>query len=531
MAEIIKMPKLSDTMTEGVVAKWHKKIGDKVEEGELLAEIETDKATMEFESYSSGVILHHGVAEGKAAEVDSVLAIVGKKGEKFDDLLSAEPQADIEEADANETVTAVKEKAAPKVDVSSIPAKVIPLPKLSDTMTEGVLAKWHKKLGDKVDSGELLAEIETDKATMEFESFEEGTLLYQGLKEGESAPVDVILAVIGDKKADFQTLVDNYSVAAESTAPEPASTPEVKSAPAPTPVATQPKIETHVAVGANGRIKASPLAKKLAKEKGINLSSIVGSGTNGRIIKADVENYSPSSIGGGLPALMQEKYTEVEVSQMRKTIARRLGESKFSAPHFYLTVSIDMAGAIKAREAVNDSIEGKISYNDLVILAAAKALKKHPNVNAAWYGDKIRYNEHVNIGVAVAVEEGLLVPVVRYADGKSLPQINAEVKELAGKARDKKLQPHEWEGSTFTISNLGMFGIEEFTAIINPPDACILAVGAMNEVPVVKNGELTVGHVMKVTMSCDHRVVDGATGAQFLQTFKKFLENPITMYI
>lgn len=415
-------------------------------------------------------------------------------------------------------------------------AEIVRMPKLSDTMTEGVVAKWHKKIGDKVKSGELLAEIETDKATMEFESFQDGVLLYIGVNEKAAAPVDSILAILGKEGEDVSALIAQEKDKAPAKAAEAA--PEAKKEEA--PKAAEPKKEAAeskpapvrkeaapVAVAStDGRMKASPLAKKLAEEKGINLSKIRGTGDAGRVIKRDIENFS----GGGRPSyLAEERYTEEPVSQMRKTIARRLAESKFSAPHFYLTIEINMDEAIKAREVVNKIAEVKISFNDFVIKAAAAGLKKHPKVNSSWLGDRIRYNEHVNIGVAVAVEEGLLVPVVRFADGKTLSEISTEVKEYGKKAKEKKLQPQDWEGNTFTISNLGMFGIDQFTAIINPPDACILAVGGINQVPVVKNNQIVPGNVMKVTLSCDHRVVDGASGAAFLQTFKQYLENPVLL--
>lgn len=528
MAEIIKMPKLSDTMTDGVVAVWHKKIGDTVKEGEVLAEIETDKATMEFESFEDGVLLHIGVAEGGSAPVESVLAIIGKKDEDFSALLKgAESSASTEEK--VEDVKEEKAMSTEEIDVSGINAKVVKMPKLSDTMTDGVVADWHKKVGDKVQAGELLAEIETDKATMEFESFEDGVLLHIGVEKGGSAPVESILAIIGEKGADIDTLIKAHNQnsdagsekTVESSRPKASVThvKEVKSTPiSVTPVATS---------SPNGRVKASPLAKKLAEEKGVNISMVNGSGDGGRIIKRDIENYQGS---GNMPAFIgTEKYTEEPVSQMRKTIARRLGESKFSAPHFYLTVSIDMDNAIAARASIKNVLETKVSFNDLVIKAAAAALKQHPKVNSSWLEDKIRYNEHVNIGVAVAVDEGLLVPVVRFADGKTLSQISGEVREYATRAKNKQLQPQDWEGSTFTISNLGMFGIEEFTAIINPPDACIMAVGGISQVPVVKDGQIVPGNVMKVTLSCDHRVVDGALGAAFLKTFKQLMENPVLL--
>lgn len=427
-------------------------------------------------------------------------------------------------------------------------AEVVRMPKLSDTMTEGVVAEWHKKVGDPVESGDLLAEIETDKATMEFESFQEGVLLHIGIEKGATAPVDSILAILGEKGEDVQSLLDaEASAPAEEAAPaaEPAPAPAPTPAPAPAPVAAEPTpapvaapsvaAPAQVAASSNGvsggRVKISPLAKKLAEDKGINIATVAGSGDNGRIVKRDIENYVAPAAGGGsvITSVGVEQYTDEPVSQMRKTIARRLAESKFTAPHFYLTVEIDMDNAIAARKAVN-AIDGmKISFNDMVIKACAAALKRHPQVNSSWMEDKIRVNEHVNIGVAVAVAEGLLVPVVRYADTKTMTQIGGEVRELAGLAKDKKLQPAQWEGSTFTISNLGMFGIEEFTAIINSPDSCIMAVGSIKQTPVVKNGAVVPGNVMKVTLSCDHRVVDGAVGAAFLQTFKQMLENPVMM--
>ena len=414
-------------------------------------------------------------------------------------------------------------------------AEIVTMPKLSDTMTDGVVAEWHKKVGDQVESGDLLAEIETDKATMEFESFYDGVLLHIGIEKGGSAEVDALLCIIGEKGEDVEALITEANKGVSSAvSAEPAPTPT----PTPSPVSAQipGPVTTEATSFSNGRWKASPLARKMAEDKGINLEAVAGSGDGGRIIKRDIENYNPAmavSAASRVTAASvgEVRFTEEPVSQMRKTIARRLAESKFTAPHFYLTLSIDMDNAVAARKQANTREDVRISFNDLVIKAAAIALKKHPAVNAAWMEDKIRYNEHVNIGVAVAVEEGLLVPVVRFADTKPLTQINAEVREYAGKAKSKKLQPQDWEGNTFTISNLGMFGIDEFTAIINPPDACILAVGGINQVPVVKNGEVVPGNVMKVTLSCDHRVVDGATGAAFLQDFKAMLENPIMMLV
>jgi len=416
-------------------------------------------------------------------------------------------------------------------------AEIVRMPKLSDTMTEGTVASWNKKVGDKVKSGELLAEIETDKATMEFESFQDGVLLYIGVEKGQTAKVDSILAILGKEGEDVAALI----------ASEAAGAPAVEAAPAPVAVAAAPAAVAAPAVvaaapavsapaAANGRVKASPLAKKIAEEMGINIGNVAGSGDGGRIVRRDVENFTPAAQASAahVPAFIPagtERYTEENVSQMRKTIARRLAESKFTAPHFYLTMEIDMDNAMAARKSINDNGTAKISFNDMVVKACAMALRLHPKVNSSWRGESIRYNEHVHIGVAVAVEEGLLVPVVRFANEKGLSQIGAEVKSFAEKAKSKKLQPSDWEGNTFTISNLGMFGIEEFTAIINPPDACILAVGGIKSVPVVKNGAVVPGNVMKVTLSCDHRVVDGASGAAFLQTLKSYLENPVMMLV
>lgn len=404
-------------------------------------------------------------------------------------------------------------------------AEIVRMPKLSDTMTEGVVAKWHKKVGDKVKSGELLAEIETDKATMDFESFYDGVMLHIGIEEGKGAPVDSILAIIGAAGEDITALLSGGApVKTDSNAVAAAV-----SAPVAAPVAAPQT----VASGNDSRLKASPLAKKIAEDKGIDLTQVQGSGDDGRIVKKDVENYSPAKKSTNAAAAYTgvESYTEETVSQMRKTIARRLAESKFSAPHFYLKMEVEMSKAIEARKAINDLAPVKISFNDMVVKAVAIALRSNPKINSSWLGDKIRYNQHINIGVAMAVEDGLLVPVVRFADNKSLSQIASEVKVYSQKAKDKKLQPADWEGNTFTISNLGMYGIDDFTAIINPPDACILAVGGIKETAIVKNGQLVVGNIMKLTLSCDHRVVDGATGAAFLQTLKNLLENPVTMLI
>ena len=543
MAEIVRMPKMSDTMTEGVIAKWHKKVGDTVKSGELMAEIETDKATMDYESFNSGTVLYLGAKEGEAVQVNDVLAIVGNKGEDYQALLagagkSAESggtsQAKAKEQEAPREQ--VKETAtATAVDTSGIKAEIVLMPKMSDTMTEGVIAAWHRKPGDTVKSGDLLAEVETDKATMEYESYNTGTLLYVGAEAGKSIPVNGVLAIIGEKDADWKTLLKAHESKGS------AASPTSKAEPAKTVAASTPQIhEEKTQAGSNGRIKASPLAKKLARDKGLDIGQIPGTGDHGRITKRDVENFKPSeqkaAKGDGkavsLPKVVgEESFEEVAVSQMRKTIARRLAESKFSAPHFYLTMEINMDKAVEARKSINEISPVKISFNDMVIKAVAAALRQHPDVNVSWLGDKMRKNHHIHIGVAVAVKEGLLVPVVRFADNKSLSHIAVEVKELAQKAHDKKLQPSDWEGSTFTISNLGMFGIEEFTAIINPPDACILAVGGIKETPIVKDGQIVPGSVMKVTMSCDHRAVDGAVGSAFLKTLKGLLEDPVRILI
>ena len=534
MAQIITMPRLSDTMTEGVVASWLKKVGDTIKTGDILAEIETDKATMEFESFYDGVLLHIGIQEGESAPVDSLLAIIGAAGEDVSALLSAgnAPVAK-DEAPAVSNV-----EAAPATTSSELPAgvKVITMPRLSDTMTTGTVATWLKKVGDTVKEGDILAEIETDKATMEFESFNQGTLLYVGVQEGDSAPVDTILAILGPAGTDVSGIAANYKAGAVEEAPkaEEKAVAQVESSTSNAPV-----------VNAGGRVFASPLAKKIAQEKGINLSQVKGSGENGRIVKSDVENFSPSAVATPSQAVAEATNAvaavrpfvpagevfqeEIKNSQMRKTIARRLSESKFTAPHYYLTIELDMDNAIASRNMINGLPDTKVSFNDMVIKASAMALKKHPQVNSQWREDAMVINHHVNIGVAVAVEDGLMVPVLKFTDQMSLTQIGANVKDLAGKAKSKKIQPAEMEGSTFTISNLGMFGIQSFTSIINQPNSAILSVGAIIEKPVVKNGQIVVGNTMTVTLACDHRTVDGATGAQFLQTFKAFMENPVTM--
>jgi pyruvate dehydrogenase E2 component (dihydrolipoamide acetyltransferase) len=535
MAEIVRMPKLSDTMTDGVIAKWHKKVGDKVKSGELLADIETDKATMEFESFQDGVLLHIGVQEKQAVPVDSIIAILGKEGEDISALLNQSAAA-LKQETAVPVVTAAPVTSAP----AALPAgvEVVRMPKLSDTMTDGVIEKWHKKVGDKVKSGELLADIATDKATMEFESFQDGVLLHIGVQEKQSIPVDSIIAILGKGGEDVNAILASVnSTSATTSAPK-------AEAPVQTTTAVTSSTSTSLSTSSveksassnDGRVKASPLAKALAKEKGIDISKVTGSGDHGRVTKSDIENYKPSAatsssksshVSSFVPGA--EGFNDEPTSQMRKVIAKRLLESTNGAPHFYLTIEVDMDNAMQSRNAINAIPDTKVSFNDLVIKACAAALRKHPKVNSSWMGDKIRYYSHVHIGVAVAVEDGLLVPVVRFADQKSLSQISAEVKDLGKRAKDKKLQPADWEGNTFTVSNLGMFGIDEFTSIINTPESCILSVGAIKQVPVVKNNQVVPGNVMKVTLACDHRTVDGATGAAFLQTLRTYLENPVTI--
>jgi pyruvate dehydrogenase E2 component (dihydrolipoamide acetyltransferase) len=566
MAEIIKMPKMSDTMTEGVIAAWLKKVGDKVKSGDILAEVETDKATMELENYEDGTLLYIGPKEKDSVPVDGVLAIVGKEGEDISGLLNGQggasapqpaaapdPVAAPAPTPAPAPQAAAPAPAAPAAAANGKKATVVRMPKMSDTMTEGTIAAWLKKVGDKVKSGDVLAEVETDKATMELENYEDGTLLYTGPKEGEAVAVDGILAIIGEEGADIQTLLGGQSGGAPAAA-APAETAAPAAATTAAPAAA-PQAES------TGRLLASPLAKSIAKDKGVDLRQIKGSGENGRIVARDLQNAQPTAspapaaapasapneyiqaalpeqaapaakpAAAPAPAAAEGTYTDTPVSQMRKVIAKRLSESLFTAPHFYLTMEILMDKAMEARVRLNELSPVKLSFNDMVLKASAVALRQHPVINSSWLGDKIRQNKQVNIGVAVAVEEGLLVPVIRNADGKGLSQIATEVKELAGKAKNKKLQPAEWEGSTFTISNLGMFGIDEFTAIINEPNACILAVGGIKQTAVVKDGALAIGNIMKVTLSCDHRVVDGATGAAFLQTLKGLLEDPMRMLI
>jgi pyruvate dehydrogenase E2 component (dihydrolipoamide acetyltransferase) len=541
MAEVILMPRLSDTMTEGVIAAWHKNVGDTVKKGDLLAEIETDKATMELESYQDGVLLHIGTPRGGKLQVNDLLAIFGKQGEDISALIAqnsggAAPASVAQTAPAT-TTPAPAAPAANAMDVSAM-EEVVLMPRLSDTMTEGVIAGWHKKVGDTVKKGEVLADIETDKATMELESYKDGILLYQGAKAGEKIIVNELLCIIGKDGLDVNAIVAAVKGGANAA---PAASTTASTAPAAAPAqASAPAAPASTAVVNDGRIFASPLAKKIAQERGIDLKYVKGTGDNGRITRADLDNYTP---GSATPAASTSStstaptfvpsgtvsFVDTPVSQMRKVIAKRLSESLFTAPHFYLTMKINMDAAIKARTLLNENATTKISFNDMIVKATALSLKQHPKVNSSWMGDFIRENHHVNIGIAVAVDEGLLVPVLRFADGLSLSQISGTVKEFAKKAKDKKLQPADWEGSTFTISNLGMFGIDQFTAIINPPDACILAVGGIAQEPVVKDGQIVPGNVMNVTLSCDHRVVDGATGAAFLQTLKSLLEEPLRM--
>jgi len=558
MAEVILMPRLSDTMTEGVIAAWHKKVGDPVKKGDLLAEVETDKATMELESYKDGTLLHIGTDKGGKLQVNDLLAIIGAAGEDISSLIgggaptSSAPQAKAEPAKAAAQPATSNQQPATKtatLDVSKMD-EVVLMPRLSDTMTEGVIAAWHKNVGDAVKKGEVLAEIETDKATMELESYKNGTLLYVGAQKGEKIEVNALLCIIGEKgKVDVDAVVaaikgggaPNSQPAASNEQPAPA-----KAAAEPATSNQQPATATEVT--SNGRVKASPLAKKLAKEKGIDIKAVHGSGDGGRIVKADVDSFksqqasvssqpAASTAKAAVPAPVfapvagQEGYTDIPNNQIRNVIAKRLGESKFSAPHFYLTMEINMDNAMSFRTQLNELSPVKVSFNDIVVKACALALRQHPAVNASWLGDKIRRHHHVHIGIAVAIEDGLIVPVIRFADQKPFPQIAAEAKELAGKAKNKKLQPNEFSGNTFTISNLGMMDIEEFTAIINPPDSCILAVGRIKETVVRKGEGFGVTNVMKVTLSCDHRSVDGATGAAFLQTVKKLLENPVGMML
>ena len=542
MAEVINMPRLSDTMEEGTVAKWLKHVGDKVEEGDILAEIETDKATMEFESFHEGTLLHIGIEEGDGAPVDSLLAIIGEEGEDISGLLNGSGGSSDSSKEEDTAEAEVEEGSASDSASADIPegVEIVTMPRLSDTMEEGTVASWLKSVGDEVEEGDILAEIETDKATMEFESFYSGTLLHIGIQEGEGAPVDSLLAIIGPEGTDVDAILKAQASGGSSKS---APKKETSKEEAPKAEATSKKEETTTVAQDGQRIFASPLAKKIAEEKGVNLANVKGTGDNGRIVKKDVENYQPSqaapvtekSTEAAAPVtpvslpVGEESIEEVKNSTMRKVIAKRLGESKFSAPHYYLTIEVDMDNAKASRSQINNLPDTKVSFNDMVLKACAMALKKHPQVNTSWNGDTTVYKHHVHMGVAVAVDEGLVVPVIKFADQLSLTQLGTAVKDLAGRARNKKIKPDEMEGSTFTVSNLGMFGILEFTSIINQPNSAILSVGAIVEKPVVKNGEVVPGSTMKITLACDHRTVDGATGAQFLQTLRAYLENPVTM--
>ena len=543
MAEVINMPRLSDTMEEGTVTKWFKKIGDQVKEGDILAEIETDKATMEFESFQEGELLHIGLSEGDSAPVDSLLAIIGKKGEDISEIINPDSKDKIEQNELDSQKDIVEEldnnDKSENNDKAVIPddIQIVTMPRLSDTMEEGTVAKWNVKVGQKIKEGDILADIETDKATMEFESFYSGELIYIGIKEGESAKVDDVLAIIGDSKIDQKAIdkiissskksVDLITDKKELTKPELVS----KSLETPSeidiPKVTQPERSQ------NGRILVSPLAKKIAAEKGINLSHIKGTGDGGRIIKRDVSEIdfsqkftSETSLPMGI-----EKYDEVPNSSMRKAIAKRLSISKFTAPHYYLSVEFDMDNAIAFRNQFNSVPNTKISFNDMILKATALALKNHPKVNSQWQDENIIQYSHVHLGVAVAVDDGLIVPVIKFADEMDIRQIGTTVKDFSSRAKEKKLKPSEIEGSTFTVSNLGMFDIYEFTSIINQPNSAILSVGAIISKPVVRNSQVVIGNVMKLTLACDHRSVDGVTGSLFLQTLRNYIENPITLLI
>lgn len=542
MAEIINMPRLSDTMEEGVVAKWLVNVGDTIKEGDILAEIETDKATMEFESFHDGVLLHVGIKEGQTAAVDTLLAIVGEKDEDISGLLNSTTnsgQLDLVDQinESENSIQTIEEEPTLKNSdsISNDSFEIITMPRLSDTMEEGTVSSWLVNVGDIVKEGDILAEIETDKATMEFESFHEGTLLYIGINVGETAKVDSLLAVIGDANSDYKTAVDNFGL--NPVLVDKTDQTDVSDLVSETPDTNSELIIEPISNNPNSRVLASPLAKKIAKEKNIDISLVDGSGDNGRIIKEDIENFKPTpttvtdNIDSKIPESGIESFEEIENSQMRKTIARRLKESKFSAPHYYLSVEFEMDNAIAFRNQYNSLPETKISFNDIVVKACAIALKQHPRVNSQWFEDKMRLNNHVHVGVAVGVPDGLVVPVIRFANEKSIPEIGNLVKNYASKARDKKLSPDEMKGSTFTVSNLGMFGIEEFTSIINQPNSAILSVGSIIKKPVVREDKITIGHTMKLTLACDHRTVDGVTGSLFLQTLKGFVENPVTMLV
>lgn len=601
MAEAIRMPLLSDTMKEGVIADWLKKVGDEVKADDVIAEVETDKATMEVTPYVDGTLLYIAADKGQGVPVNGIMAIIGKPGEDFQSILDNEkqaapaaapqqaPAAPAPQAPAQPQPAALQpqqpaqpqqnaapaapmaEQKAPAAAPNPGDATVVRMPLLSDTMKEGKIVAWHKKVGDTIKSDDVIAEVETDKATMEVMPYADGTLLYIGVKEGDAAKINDIIAIVGKPGTDVTPYLDGGAApAAAQPAPQaPAQPQQAAAAPAqqnPAPAAPQPAPAAH---NSNERVIASPLAKRLAAEKGIDIHQLHGSGDNGRIVKRDVDTFTPSAqpapqaapaapqqaapaqaqpqvaaapapqkaaaapaqVPAFTPASGTEGHTDIPLTQMRRIIAQRLAESKFSAPHFYLRMTITMDKAMEARTAMNNVSPVKISFNDMVIKAVAMALRKHPQVNSSWMGDFIRQNHHISIGTAVAVDEGLIVPVVKFADQKSLSQIAQEAGVLIDKARNKKIQPHEFTGNTFTISNLGMMDIDEFTAIINPPDACILAVGKIQATPVVENGQVVVRNLMKLTLSCDHRVVDGAVGSKFLQTLKAYMENPATMLV
>ncbi len=588
MAEAIRMPLLSDTMTEGVIAEWHKKVGDEVKADDVIADVETDKAVMEVTPYVDGTLLYIAVDKGQGVPINGIMAIIGKPGEDFQPILdrekntaparkpapkpaeTAQPVADTAAPVAKPVAddAAPEAKPAEQAPAQAIPfaeapkaqpkpgdATVVRMPLLSDTMTEGKIVVWHKKVGDIVKADDAIADVETDKATMEVVPYADGTLLYIGVPEGSAAKINDIIAIVGKPGTDVAPYLDNAAAAPAQAATQQAAPAQAATAQTAVPAAQQaPAAEASAApVVANSgeRVIASPLAKMLASEKGIDLHQLRGSGDNGRIVKRDIDSYQPAAKQAAPaaqpqqaavtpapkaapaympPAVMgQEGHTDVPVSQMRRIIAQRLAESKFSAPHFYLTMTITMDKAMESRKAINEVATVKVSFNDLIIKACAMALRKHPQVNSSWMGDFIRQNQHINIGTAVAVEDGLIVPVIKFADQKSLSQISSEASTLIEKARTKKIQPQEFTGNTFTISNLGMMDIDEFTAIINPPDACILAVGKIAATPVVENNAVVIRQLMKLTLSCDHRVVDGAVGSRFLQTLKQHLENPVTM--
>ena len=546
MAEVIRMPLLSDTMTEGKIVKWNKKVGDKVKSDDNLADVETDKATMEVVGYADGTLLYIGVEEGNAAKVNEIIAIIGREGEDISGLLGA-PAAPAVSAPAAPAAAAPASAAAvPTVTPEQLGVTVIRMPLLSDTMTEGKIVQWNKKVGDKVKSDDSLADVETDKATMEVVGYTEGTLLHIGVREGEAAKVNSVIAIIGKEGTDISGLLASLDAPAAPASAAPVAAAPAAAAPAPA-AATAAAPAAAVSSEDNGRLKASPLARKLAAEKGIDIRKVAGSGDGGRIVRRDVDGFVPAAATAPTAAPVaaapaaapaptavvtgQEGYVDTPNTQMRKVIARRLSESLYSAPHFFLTMEITMDNAMVARAQMNEVSPVKISFQDMLIKASAMALRKHPAVNSSWMGDFIRTYSHVHIGSAIALPDGLIVPVVRFADQKSLSQIAADAKELYDKARQKKIQPNEFSGNTFTISNLGMMDIDEFTAIINPPDSAILAVGRISEKVVRKGDGFGVINVMKVTLSCDHRSVDGAVGAAFLQTLKKYMENPVTMLV